>query len=217
MHRLFAPAALGLLVYFSSQSPAQEPVREPKPEPLPVPKAVELPPPCASGCQVEKTISIPKPLLVEEQTAIAVPKLRLREQVVGRDHIQKLELTWKEEKHVITEMKAVPRTVEQQVCTTKVVPKTTTDPATGKPCTVYETVEEVKTVKVQVFDMVPVQKEVIVRMPCVKPVDQEVEIRKLVVDETKEAAILKRWSLILTPNEIKVLLPACPLPLPFGH
>jgi hypothetical protein len=217
MTRFLVPAALGLLVYLSSQSPAQEPVPEPKPEPLPTPKAVELPPPCAPGCQVEKTISIPRALLVEEQTAITVPKLRLREQVVGREHVTKMELTWKEEKHVITEMKAVPRVVEQQVCTTKIVPETTTDPATGKPCTVYKTVPEVKTVKVTVFDVVPVQKEVIVRMPCVKPVDQEVEIRKLVVDETQEAAILKRWSLILTPNEIKVLLPACPLPSPFGH
>src|SRR5262249_8026108 len=116
MSRFLAPAALGLFVYLASQSPAQEPLPQPKPEPLPTPKPVaELPPPCAPGCQTEKTISVPKALLVEEQTAITVPKMRLREQVVGRDHIQKLELTWKEEKHVITEMKAVPRTVEQQV------------------------------------------------------------------------------------------------------
>ena len=210
-HRLL-PATLGVLVFLSTQSPAQEPVPTPKPEPLPVPAPAVLPLPCAGGCQTEKTICLPKVLLVEEQAAIAVPKMRLREQAVGRDVIHKMEVTYKEERHTITEMKAVPRTVEQQVCVTKMVPETTVDPHTGKPCTVYNKVPEIKTVTVTVYDVVPVQREVIVRMPCLKPVDVEVEIRQLVIDETEEAAILKRWSLNITPNEINVMLPACPLP-----
>jgi hypothetical protein len=123
-----------------------------------------------------------------------------------------MEVTYVEEKRTITEMKAVARVVEQQVCVTKMVPETTVDPHTGKPCTIYTKVPEVKTVKVTVYDLVPEERVVIVRMPCLKPVDVEVEIRKLVVDETEEAAILKRWSLNITPNEIKVMLPACPLP-----
>jgi hypothetical protein len=212
MKRLLVPALFGLLLVCPTRSQAQEPL--PKPEPLPSPTPVELPPPCAGGFQVEKTICLPRILLVEIQKAITVPKMKLREEVVGRDTIQKLEITWKEEKHKITEMKAVPRTVEEQVCTTKVEPETTTDPATGKPCTIYKTVPVIKTVKITVYDVVPVEREVIVRMPCIKEVPQPVEIRKLVVDCTEEAAILKRWDMILTPNEIKVLLPACPIPLP---
>jgi hypothetical protein len=124
----------------------------------------------------------------------------------------KMELTFKEEKHTITEMKAVPRTVEQQVCTSKMVPETTTDPVTGKPCTVWTKVPEIKTVKVTVYDVVPVTKEVIVKLPCIKEKPQQVEIRNLVVDETEEAAICKRYNLVVTPNEIKVMVPACPLP-----
>lgn len=212
MRHLLLPAALGLFLLLSSRSPAQEPAPMPKPEPLPAPTPAVLPPPCAGGCQTEKTICLPKVLLVEEQQAITVPVMRLREQTVGRDVIHKLEVTYVEERHTVTEMKTVPRIVEQQVCTTKMVPETTVDPCTGKPCTVYTKVPEIKTVKITVYDVVPVQREVIVRMPCIKPVDVEVEVRKLCVDETEEAAILKRWNLNITPNEIKVMLPACPLP-----
>ncbi len=211
MRHLLLPAALGVFVCFCSLSLAQEPVPMPKPEPLPNPAPAALPPPCAGGGQTEKTICLPKVLLVEEQQAITVPVMRLREQAVGRDVIHKMEVTYVEEKHTITEMKTVPRIVEQQVCVTKMVPQASVD-CTGKPCTIYTKVPEVKTVKITVFDVVPVQREVIVRMPCLKPVDVEVEVRKLVVDETEEAAILKRWNLNITPNEIKVMLPACPLP-----
>ena len=151
-------------------------------------------------------------LLVEEQAAITVPVMKLREQTVARETIQKMEVTWKEEKHYVTEMKTVPRNVEQQVCTTKMVPETSVDPVSGKACTIYNKVPVMRTVTLTVYDLVPVQREVIVRMPCIKPVDVEVEVRKLVVDETEEAAISKRYNLNITPNEIKVMLPACPLP-----
>jgi len=212
MRGLLFLGILGFFAFLAAPALAQEPKTLPAPTPEPAPVTAELPLPCA-GCWVnEKTISLPKVLLVEEQTAITVPKMALREQTVCRDMIQKMELTWKEEKHTVTEMKTVPRTVEQQVCTTKMVPETTVDPATGKACTVYNKVSQTKTVTLTVYDVVPVEREVIVRLPCVKPVDVEVEVRQLVVDETEEAAIRKRWDLNVTPNEIKVMLPACPLP-----
>jgi hypothetical protein len=211
MRHLLLPAALGAFLFLSSWSLAQEPAPMPKPEPLPNPAPAALPPPCAGGSQTEKTICLPKVLLVEEQQAITVPVMRLRDQVVGRDVVHKMEVTYVEEKHTVTEMKTVPREVEQQVCVTKMVPQTSVD-CTGKPCTIYVKVPETKTVKITVFDVVPVQREVIVKMPCLKPVDVEVEVHKLCVDETEEAAILKRWHLNITPNEIKVMLPACPLP-----
>ena len=200
MRHLLCPAVCVLTVVLSSSAIADEPLPPPKPDkpsvlpPLPSelpPPSAELPLPCAGGCQSEKTICLPHLLLVEEQTAITVPKLTLRDQIIGYDVQHKLELTWKEEKHCVTEMKAVPHTVEQQVCTTKMVPQTSVDPVSGHACTIYVKVPEVRTVKVTVYDVMPVQREVIVRMPCIKPVDQPVEIHNLVVDETDEAAILK--------------------------
>ena len=84
-----------------------------------------------------------------------------REQTVARDVIQKLEVILKDEKHTVTEMKSVPHTVTEQVCTSKMVPEMTVDPVTGKACTVYNKVPVMKTVTLTVYDVVPVEGEVI--------------------------------------------------------
>ncbi len=220
MKRLLLSSVLVLCAALPALVRAQEPVPVP-PKPIPelpvAPTPVEVPGlpavttgiikgPC-NGC--ERDVAVPKVTLVPEETAIAVPKLTLREVEVGRDMVTKMELSFREERHTITEMVLKPRVCEQQVVVTEMQPETTTDPVTGKTSTCPKPVQVVKTVKVTVYDTVPVEREVIVRIPCLKPVEQEVSIRKLVLDETTVAAIERRYHYLLVPNVLTVF-PSCP-------
>jgi hypothetical protein len=104
-----------------------------------------------------------------------------------------------------------PHVVEQQVTVMTMKEDTIVDPVSGKACKVFKQCPVVQTVKVTVYDTEPVEREVIVRVPCLKPVEQEVIIKKLVVDETTEAAILRRYHEIFLPNELQIPIPPCPL------
>jgi hypothetical protein len=218
MRSLLLATVFAVLATLPLTSRAQETVPvlpKPVPEPPPSPGPPPLPPLTSGviqgpgGCS-EKLIAVPRLTLVPEETAIAVPKMTLREVEVGRDKVTKLDLSFREEKHKVTEIILKPRLVEQQVCVMTMKEETTTDPVTGKSCAVRKACPVVQTVKVTVYDTEPVEREVIVRVPCLKPVDQEVSIRKLVVDETSEAAILRRYHAILMPNELHVPIPPCP-------
>jgi hypothetical protein len=216
MKRLLLSAILGVCAALPARS--QEPVPvPPKPVTEGPPPAVllGLPPltsgviqgPCGCG---EKTIWVPRLTLVPEETAIAVPKMALREIEVARDKVTKTELNFRDERHKVTEVVLKPRVCEQQVVVMTLKPETTTDPVTGRSCTVQKQVPVTQTVKVTVYDTECVEREVVVRVPCLKQVEQDVAIKKLVVDHTSEAAILRRYHSVLIPNEIRVLMPCCP-------
>ncbi len=226
MKRLLLSGILGLCAALPTTARAQEPVLTP-PTPVPAvpvpPPAVPIPPalpaltagvlqgPC-TGC--EKALAVPRLTLVPEETAITVPKMTLRAVEVGREHVTKMELSFREEKHTITEIVLKPRVCEQQVVVMTMKEETTVDPVTGKSCKILKPCPVVQTVKVTVYDTEPVERQVIVRVPCLKPVEQEVSIRKLVIDETTEVAILRRYHSILIPNELRIAIPACPICLP---
>jgi hypothetical protein len=145
--------------------------------------------------------------LLEEQQATTVPKLNLREVVVGGAN--GLNVEYQEAKQIVTEWKLQPREVIQQVPCTTLVPVTVTDPCTGKSHTDYKECPIVREVKITVFDQVPVERTVVVSVPCVKP-GQPLLVQKLVLDTTIEPAICSRFQLLTMPNEVPV--PVCPAP-----
>lgn len=164
------------------------------------------PPPVTEADCAPRTVSVPKVYLVEEQCATTIPKLTLREEVVGRG-CAGVQLEYAEEKHSVTEMTLKPRKVEQQVVCTEMRTVEKVDPCTGCVCTVREACPVVRTVTLTVYDPVPVTREVVVRVPCLKP-GKEVVVKKMVLDVTAEAAIEKRYRLLTVPNEVPV--PSCP-------
>jgi hypothetical protein len=182
----------------------------------PTPSAVPGPPAttCPSACLpfVEKTISLRKVYLVEEQAATTLPQLTLREFEAACAKETSLDIAWKEEPFVCTELTLKAREVEQEVACTKVEPVTRIDPSTGHPCTVYEQVPVVKKVKITVYDAVPEERAYVVRFPCVKPVERNVIVKRLAIDATTEPAIEKHLRAITVPCEAKVMAPANPAP-----
>ncbi len=164
--------------------------------------------PCNSG--VERTVTLRKVYLVEEQSPATITKMVPREVVVSREKATTYDIEWKEEKHTCTELVLKSLDTLQEVTCTESKPVQTTDPCTGHTCTVYQQVPIVKKVKITVYETVPVQKEYVVRVPCLKPVEKDVEVKKIVIDTTKEPAICKRYRAETTTCEIKV--PICPLP-----
>ena len=181
--------------------------------PPPVPVAPELAPgssPCAA-CPA-RTISVPRLTLMEQQSAIAIPRLNVREEVVGK--ACGLDVEYREEKQIITEWSLKPREVIQEVPCTTLVPVTTTDPCTGECRTEYKSCPVVRPVKIIVYDTVPVERIVAVSVPCLKP-GNPLLVKKLVVDTTLEPALCTRMQLLSMPNIVHVpACPPCPLPPP---
>lgn len=182
----------------------------PSSPPMPVPGSP--PPGCPPGAPCARTISVPRLTLLEEQKAVPVPKLNLREVIVGA--ARGLDVEYREATQIIGEWTLQPREVTQLVPCTTMVPVTVTDPCTGQCRTEYKSCATVREVKVTVFDKVPVSRPVTVGVPCLKP-GQPVLAQKLVVDCTIEAAILSRFQLLTMPNEVHV--PACPPACPIPH
>lgn len=200
------PAGMAL----AQEKPEKTVPEKPAPAPQPLP-AME---PC--GPTMERTINQLRLHLVEEQTAIVVPKLTLREEVRPQI-VPDLEVRYRDEKRVVQVQVLKPREVEQLMTYMKLVLETTVD-CTGKPCTIQRKVPAEKTVKVTVFDTEYVDREVIVRVPVLVPVEREVLVKRFVLDCTTEAAIRKQLHAETVPNEIKVPVPMpvqpppCPAP-----
>src|SRR5262249_10223691 len=192
---------LGLGALGAAQPPPEKGPEKP-PEKLPEPTAVPpvvVPPafPLGGGCAscapalITRHISVPKAILIERQRAVAMPVLRLREVEVGRDVIQKMELSFNEQRQVITVLELKPRKVNQEVGVTEMKECQEIDPTCGNLIKVMKPVQVTKVVEITEFDKVEVSKEVLVRTPVIKTVPQEVIIRKLVVDEISVPAIEK--------------------------
>jgi hypothetical protein len=165
---------------------------------------VAAPPCCAT---VEKTICTRKVQLLEQQTADTLPRLPLRDVEVCREKQTSLQIDWKETRYVCTELTVEPVVSQQDVVCMTVKPETTVDPCTGKPCTVYKQVPEVKKVQVTVMKAVPREKEYVLRVPCLKPVERDAVVQKLAVDATTIPAVTTRLHAVIVPCEVKVQVP----------
>jgi hypothetical protein len=91
-------------------------------------------------------------------------------------------------------------------------PVTVTDPC-GKCRTEIQMCPVVKTVKVKCYHTEPVQRTVIVRVPVLKP-GGELIVKGVALDKTTIPAIERRFEAVTTQNELKVLVPVCPVPVP---
>jgi hypothetical protein len=160
------------------------------------------------------TIHRKKVFILETQTATTLPKLTLRDVDVCREKKTTVEVDWRVEKHTCKEHEIRSRQVEQEVTCTEVVPETTTDPATGKSCTVYKQVPVVKKVMVTVQEAVPVDREYLVKFPCLRRTEREMQVKKLEVDRTTIPAIEKKLHAVVAPCEITVQKNVCPFACP---
>ena len=142
--------------------------------------------------------------LMEQQEATTVPRMRVREEVVGR--ACGLDVEYREKKQVVVEWTLKPREVVQNVPCTKMVPVTVTDPCTGQCRTEYKSCPVVRPVKLTVYDPVPVERLVVVAVPCLKP-GKPLQASKLFVDTTIEPAIRTHMQVLAMPNQVHV--PAC--------
>ncbi len=169
------------------------------------------PQPCAPI--VEKTISLPRTYLMEEQSATTLPELKVREVEVGR--ARELEVAYREERRQVVVMTLRPREVEKHVVVTTLVPVTTPGPCPGKYVTTYERAQTVRTFKATEYDCVPEARVVVVKVPYLRP-GGDVVVKKLTVDATTVSAIQTKFRAVTIPSEIVVPAPPCPLahPLP---
>lgn len=213
MRRILPGLLVGLTALAGGAARGQDlPQKLPEqaPPPAAAPQAIEAAAPCCPT--VEKTICTRKVYLFPEQTATTLPRLTLRPVEVCREKQTALQIDWKESRYVCTELTVEPVVSVQEVVCMTVKPETTIDPCTGKPCTVYKQVPEVKKVQITTMKAVPREKEYIVRVPCLKPVERDVVVQKLAVDATTIPAVTTRLHAVTVPCEAKVQVPACPLP-----
>jgi hypothetical protein len=177
--------------------------------PAPPTEALPAPTPIGPSCAPPgRTLSLPRMTLMEVQEATTIPRLNLREEVVGK--ACGLDVEYKEEKQIVTEWALKPREVVKEVLCTRMVPVTIVD-CTGHPHTEYRSEPIVRAVKLVVYDAVPVERVVVVAVPCLKP-GKPLLVKKLVVDTTMEPAICTRLQLLTMPNQVQV--PVCPCPIP---
>jgi hypothetical protein len=208
MTRWFVRACL--LGCWAATAYGQQPERIPEKLPDPTTKDAPVAAP-ACGPMIEKTLCLPSVVLVPDENAVAIERLRLREVEVGRDR-RCVELDFREEKRSITVMVLKERIEEQRICTTKLLEEDCLD-CHGKPHKVVKQVPDIQTVKVKKYDVVPEQREVLVRVPVLKP-GIEVRLKQLVVDHYSEPGIERRFHAVYHNNEIQIAIPACPFPAP---
>jgi hypothetical protein len=208
-------AAPGLARADEPKEPVNPPKETPR-EPIPPPKDFELPPPiipdgCAPGCG--RQLCAPQFHLMELLAATTLPRMRLRDEVVGLE--RRMVVAYQEERRVVNDVSLKPHEVEQEVTCIDQQPCQVTDPCTGHCHTEYHPVPVVKKVKVTVYEAVPTTREVLVRVPYLKP-GPEFQVRRLAVDCITIPAIEKRLQLIETDNVITAPvpppLPPCPGP-----
>jgi len=149
---------------------------------------------------------------MEEQSPATLPELKVREVVVGS--VQELEVAYREERRHVTAMVLKPCAVDKQIVATTAVPVTTIDPCTGQPCTTYQNVQTVRTIKGTEYHTVPETTEIVVKVPYLRP-GAELLIKKLAVDATTVPMTCTRMHAVTMPNSITVpVFPLPPLPPP---
>jgi hypothetical protein len=166
------PCLLVGVLAWTAPAGAQEKEGLPSPKELPPivekgPVVEAAPPPVTPGCDAACHPPF-KVLWVETATPLQVLVPR---EVITTEPRKALEIEYREEKRVVTEIVMKPREVEEAVPCTIVCPVKVVDPHTGECSTVMQPVTEVKIVKRTVFEPAPEERTIIVRVPALKSVD----------------------------------------------
>jgi hypothetical protein len=186
------------------------PVEQLCPAPLPVtaPEAAPVAPP---GCGVRVLW-----LNHLEPVQRLVPR-----QVVTEERRPTLEVAYRDETRVITEVVVKSREVERQVPCTVMKPVKETCPETGQCTTVWTPCTELKTVKEVEYYAAPEERKILVSVPYLKPAEIVVPRKTVVLEylttmqKRQEAVVIPGPEGVPTPY---VLAPqACPESCPASH
>ena len=174
---------MGVVLLVGSSCPAQEKLPPPEPGPRTVPDTLPpalLPPPL----MVPLTFG---PCLDVRWAEHDVPLQSLRAREVLRLVEQPtLEVAYREQKKVITEVVIKSRQVEQQVLCTVMREVQVTDPVTGHCSTVLQPCTEVKVVKDIVYEAVPEERTVVVKCPYLRQTTEKVPVKDLLLEYRTE-------------------------------
>ena len=180
--------ALGLLVLAGlapaqetpRTTPEQEKPRTPEVVAPPTPEVAAPAAPCGPECAPRPGVKV---LWVERE--VPIQRLVPRE-VITLVPTTTVEVAYREEKRVFTEMVLQPREVERPMTVSVIKPVTVTCPTTGQCSTVMQPCTEVKMVKQTEFVAVPVKRELIEKVPFLRTVQAEIPQKTLILEYKTE-------------------------------
>lgn len=195
----------GMLVFSALPAAAQE---KPLPlEPIPSPAPAESPAACPADCPNPAI----KVLWLEKD--VTLQRIVPREVITFRT-APTMEVEYTEKKCKVTDIVLKPREVVREVACCTLQPETTTDPHTGKTCTVMKPVTQMKQVKEIEYVAVPEEREVTTRVPSLKYATKSVPHRVVLFEyrtEMRKTACPVPVADVVPTREYKVApRPHCP-------
>jgi hypothetical protein len=171
----------------------------------PMPTAPCPPPPVV---WVEKAITMYRPELKPHDVKDTVDQLYLHPEPCKQKY-EVPELVKVPDIKKVCIPKLVPHQIVREVCCTRTVCETVTDPCTGCAKTIIKTVPDVKKVVQTVFDIETVEQEVPIVRYDLKVEEKERMVGHL-IGEIKPMEIVRRsYTLELVPFQMKVKVPVC--------
>jgi hypothetical protein len=163
-------AVVGSLAWGVLASPAQETL--PRPEQLPEAPPKEVAPKTKAEPPIEghprPCAPVPKVLYYERDMPVQIIEAR---EVIQVDKVPTMDLVFRPEKRVVTDMVMKPREVSRVVCYTALEPTVETD-CHGHACTVMKPVERTRIQKDLEFVAVPVERTEVVMVPFLKEAEE---------------------------------------------
>jgi hypothetical protein len=206
------PCVVGIVTGINWPSQAQEAL---VPDPLQIaPAPAALPPEAPpESCAAGHDRSADRILWAER--GVPVQTLVPREVITERRE-PALEVAYREEKRVFTEMVVKEREVEKDVPCTTMQPVTELDPHTHCLVTVLKPVTQVRRVKDMVFSVVPEERVEMVKIPYLRRVEEVVPRRTLILEYRTEMQRQEYPVPIpcgsVVPQDRVLLVPKVPLP-----
>jgi hypothetical protein len=178
MRKRISPClAAALLALAARPGAAQE--RPPVTGAVPPPATVTLPAVPAPAPAPDTHCGTNRVLWMERQ--VPVQTLVPRE-IITEQRTPTLEVAYREENRVVTELVVRSRQVERQVPCTVMKPVTETCPETGECTTVWKPCTEIRTVQEPEYYSVPETRTVVVRVPYLRPAELIVPRRTIALE-----------------------------------
>jgi hypothetical protein len=209
--------AVALLAGVTGSGAAQELPPTPERVPPPVPNELPAAPaPVVAPAPLPEAGCGPNQVLWMERL-VPVHTLAPRE-IVTEERRPSLEVAYRDEKQVVTELVVRSREVERAVPCTVLKPVTETCPETGQCTTVWKPCTEIKIVKETEFYSVPEQTTLVVRVPYLRPAELVVP-RKTIALEYHTALQKQEEPIVIPGYEVPPTRYVMPpeLPHPEGH